>query len=101
VNLSFPFAPSDRKAGKAAVPATLGFIPLNAVPAGGTITLTYPDSIFLPSVTPYVSGSNVAGLTATCGATTATSVVITTAGATISSFAYIIIVKGFTMDGVA
>jgi hypothetical protein len=102
-NMDFVFfiASTDRKAKKMAVSSTLRFTPLNALPAGGTITLTYPDSFFAPSVTPVapVGGSNVAGLTATCGATTATSVVITITGAAIPPSACIITVKGFTMGG--
>jgi WD40 repeat protein len=101
MDLAFSIASTDRKAGKTAVPVTFGFMPLNVVPAGGTITLRYPDSFFMPSVTPVVpvGGSNVAGLTATCGATTATSVVITTSGAAIPASAFIITLKGFTMGG--
>jgi hypothetical protein len=75
---------SELKAGKTAVLATLGFTPsiFGGIQPGGTITLTYPSGFFAPSVTPVVpvGGSNVAGLTATCGATIATSVVITTPG---------------------
>ncbi len=89
MNAVFSIASSDRLAGKSNVPVTLGFTPLNAVPPGGTITLSYPASFFLPSVTPVVAAgaSSVAGLTATCGATTNTSIVITTAGAAIPSLA--------------
>jgi WD40 repeat protein len=98
---SFMIATSDRKAGKTDVAVTFSFTPsvFGSIAPGGTITLTYPDSIFLPSVAPYVSGSNVAGLTATCGATTATSVVITTAGATIpSASAFSLTLRGFTFE---
>jgi hypothetical protein len=96
IDFAFSIAPTDRKAGKTAVSVAFGFTPLNAVPAGGTITLTYPSGFFAPSIAPFVSagGSNVAGFAATCGATTATSVVITTAGAAIPPFTCIITVKG-------
>ena len=49
MDASFSIASSDRLAGKSNVSVTLGFIPLNAVPPGGTITLTYPASFFTPS----------------------------------------------------
>jgi hypothetical protein len=103
-DVSFSIPASQLKAGKTAVLATLGFTPsiFGGIRPGGTITLTYPDSFFAPSVTPVVpvGGSNVAGLTATCGATTATSLVITTAGAAMPPSALIITMTGFTMGGV-
>jgi uncharacterized protein YjbI with pentapeptide repeats len=96
-DMTFFIMADDRKAGKMSVPVTVGFTVLNTVPPGGTITLTYPSGFFMPSVTPAVAagGSSVAGLTATCGETTATSVVITTAGAAIPSSSVFV----FTMDG--
>jgi hypothetical protein len=80
--VSFNIAVTDRKAGKTDVPVTLSFTPsvFGGISPGGTITLSYPASFFVPSVTPAVAAgaSSVAGLTATCGATTNTYIVITT-----------------------
>jgi hypothetical protein len=83
------------------VPVTVSFTPsiFGGIPTDGTITLNYPDSFFAPSVTPFsVEGaSSVAGLTATCGATTATSVIITTAGAAVPASAFVVTMSGFIM----
>ena len=96
---SFVIATSDRLAFKTCVSVTLTFTPVTSIPSGGTITLTYPSGFFASSVTPIVAAgaSSVAGLTATCSATTATSFVITTSGASISSSAFTITIKGLTM----
>jgi hypothetical protein len=93
----------DRKAGKTSVPVTLGFNAANPVPAGGTITLTRPSGFFAPSVTPVVpvGGSNFAGLTATCGATTSTSVAVTTAGAAIPVAAFVVMISGFSNSNIS
>jgi len=99
VDVSFSIAPSDRRAGKTAVPATLGFTPFYPIPSGGTITLSFPSGFFAPSITPTVAAgsSSVGGLTGTCSATTATAVVITTAGAAIPASAFVVTMTGFTM----
>jgi len=96
---SFAIATSDRLAFKTGVSITLAFTPVTSLPSGGTITLTYPSGFFASSVTPIVAAgaSSVAGLTANCSATTATSFVITTSGASISTSAFTITIKGLTM----
>jgi hypothetical protein len=100
--VSFNIAVTDRKAGKTDVPVTLSFTPsvFGGISPGGTITLSYPASFFAPSVTPVVAAgaSSVAGLTATCGATTTTYIVITTAGAAIlPASAFTLTLSGMTL----
>ena len=95
---------TDRIAGKPSVPITLAFTPTTLLPSGGTVTLTYPTGFFAPSVTPNnvtAGGSNVAGLTAAFGATTATSVVMTMSGALISvASVFTVTITGITMGTV-
>jgi len=92
-------ASSERVARLPCVPVTLAFTPATPIPSGGTITLTYPSGFFASSITPGVGSgaSSVAGLTVTCSPTTATSVVMTTSGATIGASAFTVTIKGFTM----
>jgi WD40 repeat protein/serine/threonine protein kinase len=102
LTFAFVIASTDRKAGKTDVTATLSFTPsvFGGIPPGGTITLNYPASFFVPSVTPVVAAgaSSVAGLTATCGTTTNSSIVITTAGSAIlSAAAFTLTLRGLTM----
>jgi hypothetical protein len=62
--------------------------------------LKYPEAFFLPSVTPFaaVGASSIRDLGATCSATAATFVVITTYGAAIpASSAFTMTLSGFTM----
>jgi hypothetical protein len=96
---AFVITASDRKAGKMAAAVTLSFTPVNSIPSGGTITLNYPTAFFAADVTPVlpVGSSSVGSLTGTCGATTATSLVITTAGATIPASTFTVTIVGFTM----
>jgi hypothetical protein len=65
-------------------------------PCGGTITLAYPSAFLASSVTPIAAAgaSSVAVLTATCGATAATSFVIKTSGASISACPFTVTIKG-------
>jgi hypothetical protein len=102
-DVSVVISESDRKAGRTGVPVTLTFTPtdLGQIPSGGTITLKYPEAFFLPSVTPFaaVGASNIRDLGATCSATAATFVVITTYGAAIpASSAFTMTLSGFTMS---
>jgi hypothetical protein len=100
---SFTIAPSDRFAGKSPVPVTLAFIPATPIPVGGSITLNYPPGFFASSVTPTVKSgaSSVAGLTATCGATTAAFVVISSMGVAIgASVLFTVTISGFKMGAV-
>ncbi len=89
----------DRVVFKQCVTVTLGFTPSTTVHDGGTITLTYPSGFFVPGVTPTVApgASSVAELTATCSATSTTSIVLTTSGATIEKTAFLVTIRGFTM----
>jgi hypothetical protein len=98
-SLSFTIASSDRVAFLTCVTVTLTFTPATPIPSGGTFTLLYPAGFFASSIAPSVSlgASSVAGLTATCGATSATSVVITTSGATIGAALFTVTIRGFTM----
>ena len=98
-SVSFIIASSDRITGKSSVTVTLGFTPVTSLPPGGTITLTYPSGFFAPSVTPTVASgaSSVAGLSLACSATAATSVVMTTSGATIFASQFTVTISGFTM----
>lgn len=84
---------------------TLTFTPtdLGQIPSGGTITLNYSEASFLPSVTTFaaVGTSNIRDLGATCSATAATSVDITTYGAAIPEFsAFTVTLSGFTIGPV-
>jgi alpha-tubulin suppressor-like RCC1 family protein len=101
-DFGFSIASSDRVLTKSSVPVTLAFIPTTPISPGGTITLTYTSNFFVSSVTPFVAAgaSSVAGLMATCGVTTATSVVITTSGATIGSTLFTVTISGFQLGGV-
>lgn len=93
---------SDRIAGRPAVPVTVSFTPTTPVAAGGTITLNYPVGFFAALVTPNITAgkSTTAGLTGVCGPTTASSVVITTAGAVINSSSFVVTITGFVMGAV-
>ena len=96
--VTFGIASSDRVASRASVPVTLTFFPSKSIPAGGAITLSYPSGFFASSVTPLMGSSSVVGLAATCGATTATSIAITTSGAAIEALQHFAItLTGFTM----
>jgi hypothetical protein len=97
--VSFTIASSDRVARSTCATVTLAFTPATPIPAGGSFTLSYPPGFFASSITPSVSlgASSVAGLTATCGMTSSTSVVITTSGATVGAAAFIVTIRGFTM----
>jgi hypothetical protein len=81
------------------VPITLTFTPTTPILSGGTITLNYPSGFFLPNTTPSVdlSASSVAAVSFSFGVTTATSVVITTSGATIGLSAFVVTIRGFKM----
>jgi len=102
-SVTFSIASSDRVVRFSCVPVTLSFTAAVPIPNGGTITLTYPSGFFASSITPFVAGgaSSVAGLTATCGATSATSVVIYTSGATIGASAFTVTIRGFTIGAPA
>ncbi len=95
----FSIALSDRFAAKSSVPVTIAFTPTNHIPSGGTITLSYPSGFFASSITPVVAAgsSSVAGLTLTCGLTTAMSVVLTTSGAAIGASRFSVTMIGFKM----
>ena len=98
--VSFVILSSDRISGKASVPITIGFTPTTPIPIGGTFTLNYPAIFFAASFTSpsiQAGSSSVVGLTGTCGATTSTSVVITTSGAAIAASPFIITLGGFVM----
>jgi hypothetical protein len=99
VGVSFRIEESNRIAGKAAVPITLGFTPISPVPAGGALTITYPPGFFALSDTPVVSAgsSSILGLTGTCGSPTNTYVVISIAGAAIVASAFTITIDGFKL----
>ena len=95
----FAIALSDRFAAKSSVSVTIAFTPTNHIPSGGTITLSYPSGFFASSITPVVAAgsSSVAGLTLTCGLTTAMSVVLTTSGAAIGASRFSVTMIGFKM----
>jgi hypothetical protein len=85
VNVSI--AASDRAFNRKDVSVNVAFTPslLRLLPPGSTITLTYPTGFFVPFVTPACYVVKAAGSSSVmCGATTSTSVVITTAGAAIA-----------------
>jgi hypothetical protein len=95
-NLSFVISTSDRIAQKSSVPITLGFTPTTALPPGGTITLTYPNGFFAASITPTqfsAGASNVAGLSGSCGQTTLSAVIITTAAATVPAAPFVVTIR--------
>jgi hypothetical protein len=80
--------------------------PLKLMPPGGTITLTYPSGFFVPFVTPacYLVNGGDRSMTRSsvmCGATTDTSVVITTAGAAIASIIQdnVVYIVNLTLSG--
>ena len=94
--VAFAINAADRIALKASVHITLTFTPANPLPPGGTITLTYPAGFFVPLVTPSsisASSSNVPNLVGSCGATAATSVIITTAAASIPAAAFVVTIR--------
>jgi hypothetical protein len=99
LGVSFSIESFDRVALKQCVGVILGFTPSTTVHDGGTITLTYPSGFFVPGVTPTVApgATSVAELTATCSATSTTSIVLTTSGATIEKTAFLVTIRGFTM----
>jgi hypothetical protein len=97
---SFGIAASDRLSGKTSVSVIISFSQSAFILSGRILTLVYPSNFFASSVTPTVASgaSSVTDLTATCGATSATAVVITLSGATIApSAAVTITISGFTM----
>ena len=99
--LSFGIASSDRIVSKTGVPVTLSFTLATLLPISGTITLSYPAGFFAvsaPTVQP--GSSSVAGFTGTCAATTSTSVVVNSAGATVPASSFVITLPGFVMGGV-
>jgi hypothetical protein len=98
---AFDISAFDRKAGKIDASVILAFTPVNAVPSGGTITLEYPPSFFAQGVVPVITAgsSNVESLAGICGATTDTSLVITTLGGTIPAAAVVITIRGVVMGG--
>lgn len=99
--LSFGIASSDRIVSKTGVPVTLCFTLATLLPIGGTITLSYPAGFFAVSTpTEQPGSSSVAGFTGTCAATTSTSVVVNSAGATVPASSFVITLPGFVMGGV-
>jgi hypothetical protein len=90
-------AASDRIAIRSSVPVTIGFAATNPLPAGSSITLNYPSGFFASGVAVAFNSSSVVGLTGVCSVTSATQVVITTAGSTIPNSAAVISISGFTM----
>jgi hypothetical protein len=91
--LTFVIDSADRIAFKTSVPVTVGFTPATLLPIGSTITLTYPTGFFVSFISPVFSSSNVAGLTAACGASTSTRVVVTTAGAVIPAAPFVVTLR--------
>jgi WD40 repeat protein len=81
------------------VSVTLGFTAANPIPSGGTLTLNYPSGFFATRVIPFIEpgASSVEEFMAWCGETTASSLIITTHGATISTPTFTVTIKGFTM----
>jgi hypothetical protein len=98
-SFTFIISSSDRVSCKSSVLVTLRFTPSFPIRSGSALTLSYPSKFFASSVVPSVASgaSSVAGLTATCGATSATAVIITTSGAAIPASAFTITIRGFTM----
>jgi hypothetical protein len=97
--VSFSISPSDRVSSKPMVALTVGFTPTTPIPIGGTVTVSYPQNFFAPSITPILQSdsSSVLGLTGTCGSTGVSSFIITTSGAAISASAFTITIGGLTM----
>ena len=100
---NFTIAESDRIATKANVPVTLTFTPTTPLPPGGTITLTYCPDFFATSAQPTIaaSSSTVAALTGACSMPSASKVVCTTAGATVTAAAFTVTITGFKMGQAA
>ncbi len=98
-SVSFAIDLTDRLASKTSATVTLGFTPATSIPSGGTITLNYPAGFFASSVLPKVAvgASSIANLRAWSSLTTASSIVITTIGATIEALPFTITISGFTM----
>ncbi len=101
-DINFNIQSADRVSGKSGARLTLEFTPANPIPPGGTITLFYPPSFFATSVIPKISSGNstVADLSAACGPTTATSLIITIVGATISPTPFKVTIEGMTMGAI-
>jgi hypothetical protein len=98
VSAEFSIDASNRFAFKQNVPVTLAFFVTTDIPSGGRITLTYPFNFFASSVRPVVAAgaSSVSGLSITCSTTSDTAVVLSTAGAVITT-AFVVTISGFTM----
>jgi hypothetical protein len=98
VSAEFSIDASNRIAFKQNVPVTLAFFLTTDIPSGGRITLTYPLNFFSPSVRPIVAAgaSSVSGLSINCSTTSDTAVVLSTAGAVITT-AFTVTISGFTM----
>jgi WD40 repeat protein len=103
LNVTFDISWYDRIAGKPSVPVTLGFTPSSPIPSGGTITLTYPHLFFdLLSQPLAVIGPNYStNLTLTFSAVTASFMVISVSGATISASPFSLVIRGMCIGAEA
>ena len=103
LNVTFDLSWYDRIAGKPSVPVTLGFTPSSPIPSGGTITLAYPHLFFdLLSKPLAVIGPNYStNLTLTFSTVTASFIVISVSGATISASPFSLVIRGMSIGAEA